>query len=54
MIRAFKVQNIVTMQNQLLGLGKEVSLTAGGTVKPANIAEMAGKAVEAFQTDPNS
>ncbi len=52
--RAFKVQDIVTTQNQLLKLGKEVTPGAEWTVKPASTAEMAKKANEAFKVDRNS
>ena len=52
--RAFKVQDIVTTQNRLLELGKEVTPGAEWTVKPASTAEMAKKASEALKADPNS
>ena len=52
--RAFKVQDIVTTQNQLLKLGKDVTPGAEWTVKPASTTEMAKKANEAFKADPNS
>ena len=52
--RAFKVQDIVTTQNQLLKLGKEITPGSEWTVKPASTAEMAKKANEAFKADQNS
>jgi hypothetical protein len=52
--RAFKVQDIVTTQNQLLNLGKEVLPGAEWAIKPASTADMARKANEAFKADPNS
>ena len=52
--RAFKVQDIVTTQNHLLKLGKEVLPDAEWTVKAASTADMATKVDEAFMADPNS
>ncbi|MCJ1397125.1 hypothetical protein MMC11_000317 [Xylographa trunciseda] len=52
--RAFKVQDIVTTQNELLRLSKEVLPGAEWTVKPASTEDMANKANEAFKLDPNS
>jgi len=52
--RAFKVQDIVTTQNQLLKLGKEVVPGAEWTIKPASTVDMEIKANEAFKADPNS
>ena len=52
--RAFKVQDIVTTQNQLLKLGREVLPSAEWTVKPARTADMVSKANEAFKANPNS
>ena len=52
--RAFKVQDIVTTQNRLLELAKEVTPGAEWTVKPASTADMASKANEALKADPNS
>ena len=52
--RAFKVQDIVTTQNQLLELGKDLTSGAEWTVKPASTAEMAKIASEAIKADPNS
>ena len=47
--RAFLVQDIVTTQNQLLKLGKEVTPGSEWTIKPASTAEMADNANEAFK-----
>ena len=52
--RAFKVQDTVTTQNQLLKFGKEVTPGAEWTVKPASTTEMAKKAIEALKADQNS
>ena len=52
--RAFRVQDIVTTQNQLLKLGKEMFPDAEWTVKPASTAELATKAEDLFKTDPNN
>lgn len=52
--RAFKVQDIVTTQNQLLKLGKEVTPGSEWTVKPVSTAEIVKKPKEALAADPNS
>lgn len=53
--RAFKVQDIVTTQNQLLELAKEVSPGAAEwTIKPASTADIASKANEVLKADPNN
>lgn len=52
--RAFKVQDFVTTQNQLLKLAKKVLPNEEWTLKPVSTAAMADQANEAFKADPNS
>lgn len=52
--RAFRVQDIVTTQNQLLKLGKEITPGSEWTIKPASTAQLAILADETFKADPNS
>ena len=51
---AFSVQDIVTTQNQLLNLAKEILPDVEWIVNAASTQELASKANEAFRTDPNS
>ena len=52
--RAFKVQDIVTTQKQLLKLGKDITPGSEWTIMPASTAQMAFQADETFKEDPNS
>ncbi|KAI4154348.1 MAG: hypothetical protein LQ340_001727 [Diploschistes diacapsis] len=52
--RAYNVQDMVTTQNELLRLGKEIFPDAEWPIKPANTTDMAKKMDDAFKADPNS
>jgi hypothetical protein len=51
--RAFFVQDVVTTQNELLKLGKEVLPDAEWSVNNVSTADLVGKVKEAFKADPN-
>lgn len=52
--RAFFVQDIVTTQNELFNLAKEILPDAEWSVNHVSTADLVGKVNEAYRADPNS